>query len=54
VEKNNRIYIRPERVDKERLSRQDKCLIRNDKSMLLALDTSRLDTRSLSWLKYGK
>jgi len=51
-----RIYIRPE-VGKERLSRQDKCLIRNDESMWRAITPrmmERLDNRSQMWFKFGK
>ena len=36
------------------LSKQDKVLIRNDVSMLLALRVEKLDRSSRNWLKYGR
>jgi hypothetical protein len=39
---------------KRKLTKQDRCLIRNDKSLLHMLDTSKLDTESLQWIKTGK
>jgi len=41
-------------VPPQRLSKQDKVLLRNDPSMFAALDTTKLDEISRNWVKYGR